>query len=219
MSIIIPTCRIRGAIFDLDGNLLDSMHVWAQIDVDFLGKRGIPLPDDYMHAIAHLGAQATAEYTIKRFNLTDTPEELIREWDEMACEHYSQRIELKPHAREYLLKLKAQGVSLGVATANDSSLYTPALKRCGVYELFDSFTTITEVSRGKGFPDIYLRAAEKLGLNAGECTVFEDLCQGVKGANDGGFYTVGVYDSASAMEWENLKKLSDTHINDYSLLL
>lgn len=77
----------KGAIFDLDGTLLDSMGVWDQVDIDFLSKRGIDVPDDYMTKVAAMQFRQIAEYTIARFDLSDTPEELMDEWDHMALRH------------------------------------------------------------------------------------------------------------------------------------
>ena len=96
----------KGAIFDLDGTLLDSMGVWDQVDVDFLAKRGFEVPDDYMQKVAAMQFRQIAEYTIARFNLSDTPEELMEEWNHMARVMYSTVVEAKPHAREYLATLK-----------------------------------------------------------------------------------------------------------------
>ena len=107
----------KGAIFDLDGTLLDSMGVWDQVDVDFLAKRGFEVPDDYMQKVAAMQFRQIAEYTIARFNLSDTPGELMEEWDHMARVMYSTVVEAKPHAREYLAMLKASGAKLSVATS------------------------------------------------------------------------------------------------------
>ena len=64
--------RFRGAIFDLDGTLLDSMGMWDDIDVAFLSRRGLTVPDDYVQAIVPLSFRETAVYTIDRFGLTET---------------------------------------------------------------------------------------------------------------------------------------------------
>ena len=106
----------KGAIFDLDGTLLDSMGVWDQVDVDFLAKRGFEVPDDYMQKVAAMQFRQIAEYTIARFNLSDTPEALMEEWDHMARVMYATVVEAKPYAREYLESLKASGAKLAVAT-------------------------------------------------------------------------------------------------------
>lgn len=81
----------EGAIFDLDGTLLDSMNVWRKIDVDFLGKRGFQVPRDYLEAITPLGARAAADYTIRRFGLQEKPAEIIEEWLSMARDAYANR--------------------------------------------------------------------------------------------------------------------------------
>ena len=71
----------KGAIFDLDGTLLDSMWVWGSVDERFLGSRGFEVPEDYQRTIAAMSFRETAEYTIGRFRLKETAEEIIREWN------------------------------------------------------------------------------------------------------------------------------------------
>ena len=123
----------KGAIFDLDGTLLDSMGVWDQVDVDFLAKRGIEVPDDYMQKVAAMQFRQIAEYTIARFGLSDTPEALMEEWDHMARVMYATVVEAKPYAREYLESLKASGAKLAVATSLPPMLREPAMKSVGMH--------------------------------------------------------------------------------------
>ena len=209
----------KGAIFDLDGTLLDSMEVWQNIDKEFFKKRGIKEPENYIETINPMGFRQAAEYTIKQFGLKETAEEIIKEWNEMSVEAYRTSVFIKPFVKEYLTCLKIQGIKTSVATASQEELFVPALKNSGVYEMFDAFTTLSEVNRGKGFPDIYIKAAEKIGLEPCDCVVFEDISAGIKGAKDGGFYTVGVYDPFSDFEKDKIIKLSDMYINDFGELL
>lgn len=209
----------EAAIFDLDGTLLDSMWVWKQIDRDFLAKRGIEVPPDYMLAVAHLGAYQTAVYTIERFGLRNTPEELITEWTKMAVDFYTDRVQLKKGAYEYLEMLYNKGVKLAVATANDKLLYEPALDHTGIRRFFSAVVNVDEVERKKGFPDIYWLACEKMGVRAENSVVFEDIYQGISGAKDGGFKAVGVYDETSAEDEEKIRARADLYIRDFSELI
>ena len=210
--------NIKGAIFDLDGTLLDSMWVWKQIDCDFLARRGIAVPPDYMLAVAHLGAYQTAVYTIDRFGLPEAPEQRIDEWVEMAIAFYKDRVELKKGAYEYLEMLYNKGVRLAVATANDSSLYEPALDHTGIRKFFSAVVNVNEVERKKGFPDIYWLACEKMGVKPEESAVFEDIYLGIKGARDGGFKTVCVFDETSAEDEQKIREIADFYIRDFDEL-
>lgn len=209
----------QGAIFDLDGTILDSMHVWREIDAEFLGRRGLAVPEDYLEAITPLGFDKAAEYTIRRFSLPESREEIIREWYQMAQEAYQNRVELKEGAGEWLKYLKEKGIPLAVATASDEALFVPALKRTGIYGYFDAFVTVKEVVRGKGFPDIYEKAAARIGRQPGQCVVFEDILKGIEGARMGGFCAVAVYDENSADDEARIRAVADYYIYEYKQLL
>lgn len=211
--------QIKAAVFDLDGTLLNSMHIWNEIDCAFLTRRGIAVPADYMLEVAHLGSYQTALYTKKRFSLSESPEEMIAEWLEMAIRFYSEEVALKKGAFDYLTELRGRGVRLAVATANSPDLYLPALQRTNTLGLFDAVVNIDEVARSKGFPDIYRLACERLGAKETDAAVFEDIYLGVKGAKDGGFYTVGVYDPTSAADEARIRALADRYIYDFTEML
>ena len=211
--------RFECAIFDLDGTVLDSTDLWHKIDEDFFAERDLALPEDYAKKISPMGFYGAAEYTVREFGLKESVDEVLRVWHAMAVERFTNEIELKPHAKEYLEHLKEQKIKLCIATASNSELFVPALIRNGVYGYFDTITTISEVKRGKGFPDIYLKAAQSVGKSVESCVVFEDIYEGIKGAKIGGFYTVGVYDKQSAEDKEKIMQISDRYISDYSELL
>ncbi len=211
--------ELKGAIFDLDGTLLESMGIWAQIDQRFLAKRGISLPDDYVEKVTPMNYRDAAAYTIARFSLPETAGEVIRDWVKMSQQAYRFEIALKPRAGEFLRNLKNRGVRLAVATAQAPELYEPALKNNGVFDLFDAFAHLGEVERGKGFPDIYFLAAQRLGLSARDCVVFEDISAGIRGAKAGGFQTCGVYDPYSDYEKETILREADQYIDSFAQLL
>lgn len=200
-----------GAIFDLDGTLLDSMGVWAEIDEEFLGRRGFAVPPDYMEAITPLGFRSTALYTIDRFGLTDTPEELMDEWSAMAREKYAREVMLKPGAEPLLRELKAAGIPLAVVTASSKELFTPCLERNGVLGYFDLILTTDGTGLTKNGPGIWRLAAEKLGLAPENCIIFDDAAASVIGAKEAGLQAVGVYDPLSRGR-EQLMQAADLYV-------
>ena len=132
----------KAAMFDLDRTLLDSMGVWDQVDIDFLGKRGIEVPPDYMIKVSSMQFQQIAEYTIARFGLKDTPEELMQEWDDMARVAYSTTAEAKPGAPDYLRDLNSAGVKMGVSTQLPPQLRVHAWRHGGLPDSFDDLVSL-----------------------------------------------------------------------------
>ena len=202
-------------IFDLDGTVLDSMGVWRDIDYEFLGKRGIEVTEDYLKAISALGFEAAAKYTIDRFGFTESPQEIINEWYGMAIDAYTNDVVLKPGAEAYIKRLHNDGIKLAVATASDEALYKPALIRTGIYDCFDEFVTVRDVTRPKGFPDIYERAAKLLKVDVAECVVFEDVLKGVQGAKMGKFKVVAMCDKHSEFDAVVIKEAADRYIENF----
>ncbi len=208
-----------GFIFDLDGTLLDSLWVWREVDIISLKRRGHDVPDDYAQAIAHLSFADAAKYTIERFQLSEAPEALMEEWYAMAMQEYHTRVMAKPYVREFLEQVRAQGIPMAAATASEHSLICPALERIGILDFFQNVTTIQEVTRDKSFPDIYLLAAERLGVAPENCVVCEDILAGIQSAKSAGFYTIGVEEPFSLPNREKIRQHADRYIESFAELL
>lgn len=215
---MIKSWKIKGAIFDLDGTLIDSMGIWKKVDEDFLGKRGLAVPQDMDKAVKNLSFQDAAVYFKMNFYLPETIEEIMKEWDRMVLDEYAFNIGLKPGVREYLSYLETQGIKIGLATSNTRKLTEAVLKNNGVYGCFDAIVTGNEVNRDKNFPDIYLLCAKKLLLKSGQCAVFEDILPGILSAKAAGMKTVGIYDRYSEYEWEEIKENADLCISSFEEL-
>ena len=212
--------EFSAAVFDLDGTLFDSMGFWHHIDEWFLKKMGIDeVPGDYLLAIAHLGAEETAKYTRERFNLDISSEDMMKCWFNKALDFYHNEVTLKPGAYALLCRLRDAGIRLAVATASDPRLYLPGMKRTGIEEFFGAIADVNECARKKGFPDVYSLACSRLGVPDSEAVVFEDIYIAVRGAKDGGFRTVGVYDETSGRDTDRIKETADLFIRSFDELL
>ncbi len=205
----------EGYIFDLDGTLLDSMEVWQKIYARPFQDVGMSMPKNLLEKINHLSLSDSAVFTVENTGRPLTPRELAEKGVKTARWTYAHDIELKEGAYELLEKLHSTGKRLGIATATPRGIFEPCLERHGIADFFMSATSVDEVPRGKGFPDIYREEASRLGLFSGECLVFEDSHMGAQGAKDGGFQVVGVYDKQSAKFAKQMQKTCDKYV--YSL--
>ena len=207
---------MKAHIFDLDGTLLDSMGVWDGLNTAFFNKRGIEMPADYPFAVLRISLFESAEYTKKRFALPETPEALMREWNDTVAYAYGHTIQMKPFAKEYLHILYERGAKLAVATSLPAELYNRALEANGIRGLFTVISDADEAGYGKTRPDIFLLAAKKLGVPPGDCVVYEDILAAILSAKQAGMNVCGVYDKTSAADWEQIKKTADHTICDFN---
>jgi len=210
---------IQGAIFDMDGTIIDSMWVWYAINRDYLCKRNIEMPPDLKEKLEVMTFRESALYFKERFQIEDSVETIMAEWNEMAVNSYSSEVKLKNGVYEYLTKLKESEIKIGLATSNYSKLVDLALSQNNIRHFFDAITTTEEVEREKSFPDIYLLTAKKLNVEPEKCVVFEDILPAIKGAKLAGMKVVGVQDEYSLDQWEAIVEFSDHSIEKYDELL
>ena len=211
--------NIKGAIFDLDGTLVDSMWVWSKIDIDYLKSKGHALPENLNLEICHLSFTQTANYFKERFSLSDSIDTILKDWNNMAYNHYSENVKLKDGVKEFLDKLKENNIKIALATSNSVPLLEACLKNNGIYDYFDSITTTDEVSNGKNCPDVYLLAAKKLNVNPKNCIVFEDILPAIKGAKAADMTVIAVSDKHSLNDLDEIINHSDKYINSYFELI
>ena len=208
-----------GIIFDLDGTFIDSMDVWHEVDVEFFKRRGIPLPPDYKEKIKTMHFVSAAEYTKKEFNLPDSVESIIEEWRSLCMEQYKTTVPLKDGAGEFIAFCKENGLKTAYATASDDDLCRAVLEHNCVLHLFDSKTYVHEVGKDKTHPDVYLLAAEKIGVAPSNCIVVEDILAGLKSAKSAGFTAVAMFDKSSQSDWREMCKAADKNIKSFSELM
>jgi len=109
---------VQAAIFDLDGNLIDSMWIWDEINITYLESKGAKRPSDLEEKINHLSFKQTAQYFKDNFNLKESTDEIVKEINDLAYDNYLNKARLKPGAKKLLSYLKSNGIKLALATSN-----------------------------------------------------------------------------------------------------
>jgi beta-phosphoglucomutase-like phosphatase (HAD superfamily) len=182
-------------IFDLDGVLADSEPWWSEIDAKLLAQYGVNYRGEYHRNVLGVSYRVAVEFYKKAFGLSVPTEQLMRRRGEIAIDFFANRIGLFPSAKEVLQELRQMNLRLAVATSSVSASARPFLERHNLNGFFDVVVTGDETERGKPHPDIYLRAADKLGLAANSCVVIEDSLSGVAAAKAAKMRVVAIPDT------------------------
>lgn len=191
-------------ILDFDGTMVDSLPLWREVDVDFLSKRGIEVPDDLLGIIEGMNLWDCAEYFKERFNLEEAEELIIEEWKFLIKEKY----EKLPIKEDVLHLISEWEKPLAIASSSEIELIRSVLRAHHLEERFPSIVTSGEVQASKPEPHVYLEAARRLGVSPADCLVFEDTLAGVQGAKNAGMIAVAVYESMND-KWEQTKEEAD----------
>ena len=209
----------KAIIFDLDGTLVDSMWMWYDIDVEYLGRFGIQIPDRLQADIEGMSFSETAVYFKERFNIPDSIEQIKDDWNQMAWDKYTNEVPMKNGAPEFIKECRKRGILLGIATSNSRELVENITEVHGMKDDFACIMTGCDVKRGKPAPDIYLAVANALNVEPADCLVFEDIIPGIQAGKSAGMEVCAIEDEYSGYQLEEKAALADYYIKDYFELL
>ena len=156
---------MKGAIFDMDGTLLDSMQVWVHVGEQYLRNRGIEPEEGLGDVLFPMSMRDGAVYVKEKYSLPDPPDTIVTDMDAIVFAAYRDEVLPKPGVAAYLESLKKQGIPMAVATATNRPMVEAALARTGLAGYFKQIFTCTEIGAGKERPDIYLAAAKAFGTH------------------------------------------------------
>ena len=210
--------NITGAIFDFDGTLFDSMHVWKGIRYNFMNELGIKLTEEDMKVFEGLFLRESLLIAIDRFNLTETYEQLLERLFQYIKGRYLKETEPKNDIIDFLEKLKAKGVRMGIATATGESALIAVLEKYDMLHYFSAIYSTYTVGASKTEPKVYDVVLEALGTDKATTWVFEDALYAAKTAKANGYNLVGIYD-VSEPRTEELKELADIYIHNYEEII
>lgn len=209
---------MKAAIFDLDGTLIDSMWLWRDLANNYLLSIGVEPPEDLRESLKELSILEASFYMRDRFNLKKSPEEINSEIEEILTDYYANRFQLKPHALEVLNTLKKRNIKICVATATDDRLAFSVLNRLGIKDYFEFIQTCNSTGLGKNESRFFQVAVDRLEVEPEETWVFEDTLHCMISAKKCGLNVVAIKDDSALMDIDEIKRIADMFINDFSKL-
>ena len=210
---------VEAVIFDLDGSMVDSMWMWRAIDIEYLGRFGIDLPENLQTCIEGMSFNETAVYFKERFNLPDDLDTIKADWNRMAWDKYAYEVPVKDGVTELLQYCMKHRIKVGIATSNSRELVETVVKARQLDQYFDCIMTGCDVEKGKPAPDIYLAVARELGVPPENCLVFEDIIPGIQAGKAAGMRVCAVYDKYSEHQDAEKRTLADYYTYHFKELM
>ncbi|MEE0059344.1 MAG: bifunctional hydroxymethylpyrimidine kinase/phosphomethylpyrimidine kinase [Acutalibacteraceae bacterium] len=205
---------LKGAIFDFDGTLVDSMFIWDSFGEEYLRSLGKEPKENLRKTFATFTLEQAAEYYRQHYGITLSVEEIVSNVNKIVLQSYRTKVRLKSGVADFLEKLKNQGVNMCVATVTDRFIVEDVLERLGVRKYFSEIFTCSEVGCSKESPEIYNVALQFLKTDKKDTVVFEDSFYALITAKNDGFCVAGVFDKHEKNQVQ-MKANADYYISDY----
>lgn len=192
---------MKAVIFDMDGVLMDSQPYHFKADIDTMAEYGVIKDQKFYESFAGT-LTADRMRTLKEMFGLDVPvEEMTIKRENMILDIMGKE-DIKPVSGipEFLKSIKEKGLTTAVASSSDYKLINLILDRLKIAQYFDSITSGSDVKRGKPSPDVFLLAAERIGIEPAECLVVEDSENGVKAAKAAGMKALGYINPTSGKQ-------------------
>ena len=213
--------KIKGAIFDMDGTLVNSLtfwdYAWPRFGERYLGNSGFMPKKEDDKAIRTMTLLQCWEYMKEKYGFPQSAQQLTAETNDFIADYYRDVVTIKEGTVEFLEFLREKGIRMCVASATAKHLVEQVVGQFGLGKYIEKVISCADIGKGKDCPDVFFAAAEFLGCDASECCVFEDSALAVRTAKTAGFYTVGIFDKFN-YDHDILERFSDLYVNDGELI-
>jgi len=178
-------------VFDLDGVLIDSEQVWERVRRAVVAEGGGTWRPDTQRRLMGMSTGEWARYLSGELGVRMTPDEVARTVVGRMAEHYDRELPLLPGAREAVRRIGARW-PLGLASSSPPQLIATVLEHARLAGAFRATVSSDEVARGKPAPDVYLVAAQRLGVDPAASIAIEDSSNGLRSAAAAGYRVVAI---------------------------
>ena len=205
---------IKGAIFDVDGVILDSMEIWMDAGARYLQSMKIEAEPGLGETLWMMSIPEGAAYLKKRYRMEVSEKEIIQGVLGTIRDFYYYEAPLKAGVKRFLESLSQNGVPMAIASSGEKEYIRRAFERLGIWSYFRGIVTPIEAGAGKTEPMIYRMAAGFTETEPCVTYVFEDALHAVRTANAVGFQTVGIYDRFSEKDQAAIRREAKIYLPD-----
>lgn len=208
---------IRGAVFDVDGTLINSMPAWETVGSDYVKAHGLTPAEDLDKRVKECCLRDVSLIMQNEYGIEKSLDDIETELSKMVEYKYFNTIPLKPGVEKLLQGMEERGIKMCLASASRYEHIERALSRCGVMHYFSKIFSCIDVGSSKREPEIYRLAMEHLGTSPEETCMFDDALYVAQMAASLDIKPIGIYDEYMFHQ-EELKAATDYYIEDYNEL-
>ena len=182
--------EIVAVVFDMDGVLVDTEHLWDEVREELTGEWGGRYTPEAQEAMMGMSSHEWSRYLHETVGLRESPETINAEVVRRMLARYEIELPVVPGAGEAVRRLADDGYRIAVASSSNRELIDAVLRRLELAALFEATVSSEEVGRGKPAPDVYLEAARRLDVPASRCAAVEDSASGIRAAREAGMRVI-----------------------------
>lgn len=182
---------IEAVVFDLDGVLLDSEHVWDDVREELARERGGRWHEGAQADMMGMSSTEWSQYMRDVIGLLGSPAEINAEIVLRMQKRYAEHLPLMAGAVAAVQRLSG-AFKLGLASSSNRPLIDAVLSGAGLASLFEATVSSEEVERGKPSPDVFVETVRRLGVGPEQCAAVEDSGNGIKAAHAAGMLVVAI---------------------------
>lgn len=205
----------KAAIFDFDGTIAHTHHIWKLVDQTFFKSRGIPYTPEIGKMLSPFGFEKGAEWVIATYGLKEDPRKIVDEWQQLGKKYFVSSVELRPGVVSFIHQLQERHIPTALATVNDKELLTMLEGKLHLSQLFDTQIFASDIGSAKDNPFIYLETLKRIKSKAEQTILFEDIPLALSTANNIGLITCAVKNNDENQNIEELSRLARFTIKNW----